>query len=49
VKRIFDSDLTEFLFPSDIFNLDMERIHQALLDRFRWNIEYSGRLHEHIG
>ena len=49
MKRIFDSGVAEFLFPSDIYNLDMERIRQALLDQFRWNIEYSGRLHEHIG
>jgi hypothetical protein len=49
VKRIFDSGVAEFLFPGDIYNLDMERIRQALLDQFRWNIEYSGRLHEHIG
>jgi hypothetical protein len=49
VKRIFDSGVAEFLFPCDIYKLDMERIRQALLNQFRWNIEYSGPLHEHIG
>jgi hypothetical protein len=49
VKRIFDSGVAEFLFPSDIYNLDMEQIRQSLLDQFRKNIEQSGRLHENIG
>lgn len=31
-----------------IYSLDMERIRQALPGQFHWNIEYSGRLHEHI-
>lgn len=49
VKRIFDSGVAEFLFPPDIYNLDMERIRQVLLDRFRRNIERAGRLHDDIG
>lgn len=39
VKRIFDSGVAEFLFPSDIYNLDMEQIRQSLLERFRRDIE----------
>lgn len=49
VKRIFDSGVAEFLFPVDIYNLDMEQIRQTLLDKFRRYIEDSGRQHEHIG
>lgn len=49
MQRIFDSDVAEFLFPGGIYNPDMERIRQALLDQCRRIIEYSGRLHEHIG
>jgi len=49
VKRIFDSGVAEFLFPGDIYNLDMEQIRQTLLDQFRRQIEDSGRLHENIG
>lgn len=48
VKRIFDSGVAEFLFPSAIYNLDMEQIRQTLLDQFRRNIEGSGRLHENM-
>ncbi len=49
VKRIFDSGVAEFLFPRDIYNLDMDQIRQTLLDQFRRHIEQSGRLHENIG
>jgi hypothetical protein len=49
VKRIFDSGVAEFLFPSEIYNLDMAQIRQTLLDQFRRQIEDSGRLHENIG
>jgi hypothetical protein len=49
VKRIFDSGVAEFLFPGEIYNLDMELIRQTLLDQFRKSIEKSGRLHEHAG
>ena len=49
VKRIFDSGVARFLFPQDIYDLDMERIRQPLLDHFRWNIEYAGRRHEYMG
>lgn len=48
VRRIFDSGVAEFLFPSDIYNLDMPQIRQVLLDQFRRRIEESGRLHENI-
>jgi hypothetical protein len=44
VKRIFDSGVAEFLFPSDIYNLDMQKIRQTMLERFRRNIEESGKL-----
>jgi hypothetical protein len=46
VKRIFDSGVADFLFPGDIYNLDMEQIRQTLLDQFRRNIEDSGCLRE---
>jgi hypothetical protein len=49
VKRIFDSGVAEFLFPGDIYNLDMEQIRQTLLDQNRRRIEKSGRLHESAG
>ena len=49
VKRIFDSGVAEFLFPSDIYTLDMTQIRQSLLDQFRWNIENAGRLHGYAG
>ncbi len=44
VKRIFDSGVAEFLFPNEIYNLDMQQIRQTMLNRFRRNIEDSGRL-----
>jgi len=46
VKRIFDSGVAEFLFPGDIYGLDMEQIRQTLLHQFRRNIEDAGRLNE---
>jgi hypothetical protein len=49
VKRIFDSGVAEFLFPGDIYSLDMKQIRQALLEQFRWNIENAGRLHGYVG
>ena len=49
VKRIFDSGVAEFLFPGDIYNLDMARIRQTVLEQFRGQIEDAGRLHENIG
>ncbi|NTV94036.1 MAG: hypothetical protein HGA75_01285 [Thiobacillus sp.] len=48
VKRIFDSGVADFLFPNDIYNLDMVQIRQALLTQFRKRIEEAGRLHEHV-
>ena len=39
VKRIFDTGVAEFLFPSDIYRLDMKTIRQSQLARFRKQIE----------
>jgi hypothetical protein len=39
VKRIFDTGVAEFLFPSDIYHLDMEQIRDRQLVRFRRQIE----------
>jgi hypothetical protein len=39
VKRIFDTGVAEFLFPSDIYHLDMETIRSTQLARFRKQIE----------
>ena len=39
VKRIFDTGVAEFLFPSDIYKLDMENIRTTQLARFRKRIE----------
>ncbi len=39
VKRIFDTGVAEFLFPSDIYHLDMEKIRTTQLARFRKQIE----------
>jgi hypothetical protein len=41
VKRIFNSGVAEFLFPKEIYNLDMEQIRETLLAQFRRNIEHS--------
>ena len=49
VRRIFDSGVAEFLFPGDIYNLDMGQIRQTLLDRFRRNIGVAGQPHENMG
>ncbi len=35
VRRIFDSGVAEFLFPRDIYQLDMEKIRQQQMERFR--------------
>lgn len=35
VKRIFDTGVAEFLFPSDIYHLDMDTIRTTQLARFR--------------
>lgn len=42
VKRIFNSGVAEFLFPKEIYGLDMEQIRETLLAQFRRNIEGSG-------
>jgi len=39
VKRIFDTGVAEFLFPSDIYHLDLEKIRSSQLARFRKQIE----------
>lgn len=39
VKRIFDTGVAQFLFPSDIYHLDMEKIRTGQLARFRKQIE----------
>jgi hypothetical protein len=39
VKRIFDTGVAEFLFPPDIYKLDMEKIRSTQLARFRRRIE----------
>lgn len=39
VRRLFDSGVTEFLFPADIYHLDMPRIRQSQLRQFRKTIE----------
>lgn len=39
VKRIFDSGVMELLFPQDIFRLDLEKIRNDMIRRFRKNIE----------
>jgi hypothetical protein len=39
VKRIFDTGVAEFLFPADIYHLDMEKIRFSQLTRFRKQIE----------
>ena len=39
VKRIFDTGVAEFLFPSDIYHLDMKQIRDTQLLRFRKQIE----------
>ena len=39
VKRIFDTGVAEFLFPSDIYKLDMDHIRATMLAKFRKRIE----------
>ena len=39
VKRIFDSGVADFLFPADIYHLDMEDIRTRQIVRFRKAIE----------
>lgn len=39
VRRLFDSGVTEFLFPRDIYHLDMAQIRQSQLKSFRKTIE----------
>ena len=39
VKRIFDSGVAELLFPQEIYHLDMKKIRNRQIDRFRRHIE----------
>lgn len=39
VKRVFDSGVAEFLFPKDIYSLDMNLIREKQLKRFRSAVE----------
>ncbi len=39
IKRIFDTGVTEFLFPSDIYHLDMNKIRDSQISRVRKQIE----------
>ncbi len=39
VKRIFDTGVVEFLFPPDIYRLDLQKIRDLQLARFRKRIE----------
>jgi len=39
VRRLFDSGVAEFLFPEDIYHLDMKLIRQSQLAMFRKSIE----------
>lgn len=39
VKRIFDTGVAEFLFPKDIYHLDMKEIREKQIQRFRRRIE----------
>jgi hypothetical protein len=41
VKRLFDSGVAQFLFPEDIYHLDMETIRDQQLQNFRKKIESS--------
>ena len=41
VKRLFDSGVAQFLFPEDIYHLDMETIREQQLLNFRKKIEGS--------
>lgn len=42
VRRLFDSGVMAFLFPYDIYHLDMAQIREKQLQRFRWMIEQQG-------
>ncbi|MBU1725445.1 MAG: hypothetical protein KJ892_16500, partial [Gammaproteobacteria bacterium] len=42
VRRLFDSGVTEFLFPYDIYQLDMAQVREKQLQRFRKIIEQQG-------
>ncbi len=41
VKRIFDTGVTDFLFPFDIYSLKMDEIRTAQIKLFRKQIEES--------
>jgi hypothetical protein len=44
VKRLFDSGVAVFLFPADIYHLDMETIREQQLLKFRKKIEDSASI-----
>jgi len=39
VKRIFDSGVAEFLFPQDVYNLNMDKIRESQIKWCRKRIE----------
>lgn len=41
VKRIFDTGVADFLFPADIYHLQMEAIRTAQINSFRRQIEHN--------
>jgi hypothetical protein len=41
VKRIFDTGVADFLFPADIYHLQMEAIRTAQINSFRRQIEQN--------
>lgn len=41
VKRIFDTGVAEFLFPGDIYHLQMDAIRTAQINSFRRQIEHN--------
>lgn len=42
VRRLFDSGVTEFLFPFEIYHMDMKQVREKQLQWFRRNIERQG-------
>lgn len=42
VRRLFDSGVMEFLFPYEIYHLDMKRVREKQIVRFRKMIEQQG-------
>ncbi|MBJ6610291.1 MAG: hypothetical protein JG718_08035 [Candidatus Thiothrix moscowensis] len=42
VRRLFDSGVMDFLFPDDIYHLDMTQVREKQIQRFRKVIEQQG-------